>query len=81
MAELGAGLAPDLLDYFWERAGGERKRLKTYERPDVRWREAATLARNGSLPGGLAALVQELRDQFPHNPDLQELSAMLASTR
>ncbi len=79
VAELGASLAPDHLDYLWERAGGERKRLKTYGTPDFRWRDAATLSRNGSLPGGLVALVQELLVLYPHNHDLQELSAMLAN--
>jgi hypothetical protein len=81
VAELGADLAPEQLEYLWEHAGGERKRLRTYGTPEARWQEAATLARNGSLPGGLTALVQELRDRFPHNPDLQELSEMLASQR
>jgi hypothetical protein len=81
VAELGANLASDRLDDLWERAGGERKRLRGMGSPDVRWREAATLAQNGSLHGGLVALVQALLSDFPHNKDLQELWAVLVNRR
>jgi hypothetical protein len=81
VAELGADLAPDRLDDLWERAGGERKRLLSSGSPDIRWREAAKLAQNGSLKGGLIALVKELRVDSPHNDDLCELEIMLVDRR
>lgn len=81
IAELGANLAPDGLDDLWERAGGERKRLPRWGSPDARWREAARLAQNGSLKGGLRALVKELRVDAPYNGDLHELETILVERR
>lgn len=81
VAELGASLAPDRLDDLWERAGGKRKHLNSWGAPDVRWRNAATLAQRGALSGGLAALVRVLRDDFPYNKDLQELETLLIDRR
>jgi hypothetical protein len=77
VAEVGANLAPDGLDDLWKRAGGERKRLVLSGTPDVRWREAANLAQAGVLHGGLAALIHQLRTDFPHNADLQELARVI----
>jgi hypothetical protein len=77
VAELGANLAPDRLDDIWERAGGERKHLNSSGSPDIRWREAATMASKGALEGGLLALVRELKKDLPYNNDLQELEKFL----
>lgn len=76
VAELGARLASDRLGDLWERAGGERQRLRDGGTPDVQWREAATLAHKGALKGGLGALVRELLADFPHNLDLNELGTL-----
>lgn len=77
VGELGANLAPDRLEDIWERAGGERKRLQGNGAPDERWRDAAKLARHGALRGGLRGLAGALRDDFPHNVELQELLTIL----
>ncbi|HYH96088.1 effector-associated domain EAD1-containing protein [Hyalangium sp.] len=77
VAELGANLADDRLEDIWERAGGERKHLKSSGAPDVRWREAATLAQKGTLKGGLLALVRELLIDRPYNEELRELEKEL----
>ena len=77
VAALGADLAPEGLEGLWERAGGERKRLAWRSTPDGRWREAAQMAQKGALDRGLAALVDVLLIDFPHNVDLQELGGIL----
>jgi len=81
VADIGATLAPDRLEILWERAGGERKRLRDWGAPDARWQYAATLAQSGALHGGLATLVARLRHEFPHNIDLQRLDSMLNARR
>jgi GTPase-associated protein 1, N-terminal domain type 1 len=75
VAELGADLANDQLEDIWERAGGKRKHLKSQGAPDVRWRDAATMAYGGKLEGGLLALVNALKVDSPYNKDLRELEA------
>lgn len=77
IAELGANLAPDRLEDLWVRAGGERRQLKSGGAPDVHWREAATLAKNGALEGGLIAIVREMLVDMPHNSELNELKRLL----
>jgi hypothetical protein len=78
VAELGAELYPDKLEYIWERAGGERKQLKAAGHFPTQWQEAANMANQGALKGGLLALVQELKRDFPHNDDLVELEKLLS---
>lgn len=78
-AELGADLAPDSLDDIWVRAGGERKRLRSWGAPDTRWRDAVSLAQSGALRGGLLSLVQALEDDFPHNKEVRELRELVSS--
>jgi len=78
VAELGADLAPDELGDIWERAGGKRKDLKTGGSPASQWQEAAKLAQQGKLKGEVLALVRQLRDAYPHNPDLIELVEIIA---
>lgn len=77
VAEVGATLAPDGLEDIWERAGGRRGQLKIGGTPEVRWREAATLADGGALQGRLDKIVKELRSDFPYNDDLRELQRLL----
>lgn len=72
-AELGARTAAERLEYLWERAGGTRARLASNGSPADRWHEAVRLAHAGAIAGGVGALVHELRQDFPHNPDLVEL--------
>ncbi|MBK8265216.1 MAG: hypothetical protein IPK80_28285 [Nannocystis sp.] len=79
VADLGSSLAPDGLEDLWERAGGKRKKLNRHGSPDVRWREAATLAHEGALDKGLMALVQELLLDFPHNLDLKEVKRLITT--
>jgi hypothetical protein len=77
LAELGANLAYDQLDYMWERAGGALKDLPAQGTPHIRWQRAATIARDGGLKNGLKALHDELVEAFPHNADLRELGKYL----
>ena len=77
LAELGATLAPEQLSDVWERAGGHRKNLNLRGTPDVLWREAATMAQQGKLKGGLQPLLQELLSDHPHNSDLLELQSLI----
>lgn len=81
VAEIGANLCPEGLDDLWWRAGGERKQLPTWGTPAMRWREAANLAHNGALRGGLAPLVAQLKSDFQHSPQLQELTKVLDTRR
>ena len=78
VAELGAELAPDKLEYIWERAGGKRKQLRQGGSPSTQWQEAANLASQGTLEKGLLALVRELKKDFQHNKDLGELEKLLS---
>lgn len=78
VAELGGNLAPEELDDIWERAGGKRKELKIGSTPAIRWQSAAKLAQNGKLKNGLLALVNELKNTHPHNPDLKELVSIIS---
>ena len=79
VAELGAELAPDKLEYIWERAGGKRKQLRQGGNPSTQWQEAANLASQGALEKGLLALVRELKSDFQHNKDLGELEKLLSN--
>ncbi len=77
VAELGATLAPDQLQYIWERAGGHRKQLSSSGTPETQWYDAATQANNGKIEGGLPSLVRELLIMYPNNSDLIELQAII----
>lgn len=81
VAELGADLAPDELDYIWERAGGKRKDLLSGGTPTSRWQTAANSAQCGKLKGGLPALVNEMENSHPHNQDLKELANIFSKKR
>lgn len=81
VAELGAELATDRLEYIWERAGGERRHLKSGGPPDVLWQHAAALAHRGALKGGLPALVRELKSDLPYSPELHELEEILSKRK
>ncbi|EGW21314.1 effector-associated domain EAD1-containing protein [Methylobacter tundripaludum] len=79
VAELGADLAPDELGDIWERAGGKRKDLKAGSSSLAsQWQEAAKLAQQGKLKGGLHALASELKEARPHNADLRELVEIIS---
>ncbi|MHB1117794.1 GAP1-N1 domain-containing protein [Sideroxydans sp.] len=78
VAELGGDLAPGELDDIWERAGGKRKDLITEGTPASRWQAASNLAKRGKLKGGMLALVRELENSHPYNPDLKELANVLS---
>lgn len=78
VAELGAELAPEELGDIWERAGGKRKHLKTGSSPASQWQEAARLAQNGKLKGGLLALATELKETHPYNESLIELVEIIS---
>lgn len=77
LAELGAALAPEQAADYLERAGGKSKDFSKVGTHDTHWREAANRARNGSVPGGLKALLNELQHDFPHNEALRELGQLL----
>ncbi|WNV06453.1 effector-associated domain EAD1-containing protein [Candidatus Methylospira mobilis] len=77
IAELGAELAPDELDFIWERAGGKHQQLPTGGTPSSRWQDAARLAHQGTLKNGLPALIRELKAERPHNIDLNELEQLI----
>ncbi|WP_194269994.1 effector-associated domain EAD1-containing protein [Candidatus Methylospira mobilis] len=77
IAELGAELAPDELDFIWERAGGKHQQLPTGGTPSSRWQDAARLAHQGTLKNGLPALIRELKAERPHNKDLNELEQLI----
>ncbi|MEZ4449117.1 MAG: effector-associated domain EAD1-containing protein [Nannocystaceae bacterium] len=79
VADLGSSLVPDGLEDLWERAGGKRRKLKVDGSPENRWREAATLAHEGALDGGLMALVRELLSERPYNSELKELESVLTT--
>jgi len=79
VAELGADIAPYELDDIWERAGGKRKDLNTGSTPASRWQAASNLAKSGKLNGGLLAIVNELENTHPHNPDLKELAHIISA--
>jgi len=79
VAELGADLAPYELDDIWERAGGKRKDLNIGSTPASRWQAASNLAKSGKLKGGLLAIVNELENTHPHNPDLKELAHIISA--
>ncbi|WP_427551895.1 effector-associated domain EAD1-containing protein (plasmid) [Methylomonas sp. MS20] len=81
VADLGGDLAPEELDDIWERAGGKRKDLKTGVTPAIRWQSAAKLAENGKLKNGLLALVNELQNTHPHNPELKELAGIISEMK
>ncbi|MCD2452787.1 hypothetical protein GO003_020600 [Methylicorpusculum oleiharenae] len=81
VAELGGNLAPEELDDIWERAGGKRKELKIGSTPAIRWQSAAKSAQNGKLKNGLLALVKELQNTHPHNPDLKELVGIITEMK
>lgn len=76
-ADLGASLAPDRLEYIWVRAGGQRKYLPVDGTPETRWQEAARLAQDGALLGGLLALIEVLLEAMPFNEELLELKFIL----
>lgn len=78
IADLGSELAPDGLDDLWERSGGKRKQLSAGRSPAVRWREATALAHQGVLPGGLASLLNALRQDFPYNSELARVADIVA---
>ncbi len=80
LADLGATLSPDQLSYIWERSGGERKHLNTTGTPETLWHEAAILAQQGKLDGGLRPLLRELLKHAPNNLDLQELDLIVQQT-
>lgn len=81
VAELGGNLAPEELDDIWERAGGKRKELKIGSTPAIRWQSAAKSAQKGKLKNGLLALVKELQNTHPHNPDLKELVGIITEMK
>jgi len=81
VAELGSDLAPEELDDIWERAGGNRKDLKTGGTPSTRWQSAAKFAQSGKLKNGLLALVNELEKSYPHNRDLKELERIISGMK
>lgn len=75
--ELGGNLAPNSLDYIWERAGGLLKVLPVYGTPAERWNLASRKADSGALAGGLLALVITLAADLPYNRELNELKREL----
>lgn len=77
VAELGADIAPHQALDYWDRVGGERKWISHTTRPDTQWRDVANRARHGGNQGGLAALIHELRRDYPNNDTLHELSRIL----
>ncbi len=79
VAQIGARLMPggDQLAALWHRIGGQQEHLPTSKTPAMRWEEAARLAVNGAIGGGLVALVAGLLDDFPHNAELKELKRAL----
>jgi hypothetical protein len=77
IAELGAELAPDELDFIWERAGGKRQQLPTGGTPASRWQDAVRLAHQGMLKDRLPALIHELKASRPYNNDLNELEQLI----
>ncbi|MDV6344771.1 hypothetical protein [Nitrosomonas sp. Is37] len=76
IADLGANLAPDRLDYLWERAGGNRKDLKAEGAHSSRWLEAVKMAENGKIKKGACAIVEELKKEYPNHSDLIKLSSI-----
>jgi hypothetical protein len=79
VAQIGARLMADdeQLETLWRRIGGKRESLPSSKTPAVRWREAARLAAQGAIAGGLSALVAELQDEFEHNAELKTLRRTL----
>lgn len=81
VAELGAKLAPQEALAYWGRAGGWQKDVNEKARPAEQWQEIARRAQNGTNPGGLCSLVQSLLDEYPNNPELQELLQIVKISR
>lgn len=81
VAECGAEFAPDELDDIWERAGGKRKDLNIGGSSTSRWQQAANLAQNGKLDGGLPALVSELKKSYPYNNTLIDLEQIISDVQ
>jgi hypothetical protein len=80
--ELGGDLAATSLDDIWERAGGSVKVLLAHGTPAERWNQACRKANDGSLHGGLLALVNVLLADLPNNHQLVELlRELLRSSR
>ena len=78
LADLGAELAPDRLEYFWVRAGGEKKSLLLKGTVADIWLHAVQAANQGALNYGMTDLVNALLKEYPNNQELSEIRRMLS---
>ena len=77
--DIGANLYPEGPGYIWERAGGDISKLQIGGSGQTQWQYAVRLAVSGAIPNGLSALIKELRQGFPDNPELKIIENTLGA--